>query len=138
MVDAKKGNIDAKYFKNIIQDDKITEYVSGLSGRGGHNVKIPILKGWILSFFAYYSEVKYEETVPRFEEDSIKVRDFEKLANQMLTVPFKIIDDVLKKTYNMKYSVGFIGCNQNKNNEVFPVIGWIVSPSTKEDENKIL
>ena len=38
----------------------------------------------------------------------------------------------------MKYSVGFIGCDQNKNNEVFPVTGWIVSPRTKEEEKNIL
>ncbi len=149
MVDAKKGNIDIKYFKNFIQDDKITEYVSGLSGDKGYNIQVPILKGWILNFFAYYSEVKLEDyddeeieknnvEVPRFLDDSIKVKHFEKLANQMLNVPFDIVDEVHKKTYNMKYSVGFIGCDQNKNNEVFPVTGWIVSPRTKEDENNIL
>jgi len=156
MVDAKKGNIDIKYFKNFIQDDKITEYVSGLSGDKGHNIQVPILKGWFLNFFAYYSEVKLEErylyyedeeemkdkkdnvAVPRFLDDSIKVKHFEKLANQMLNVPFDIVDEVHKKTYNMKYSVGFIGCDQNKNNEVFPVTGWIVSPRTKEEEKNIL
>ena len=139
MVEAKKGNIDVKYFKDFIQEDKITEYVSGLSGRGGHNVKVPILKGWILNFFAYYSEVKEGlNEVPRFEEDSIKVDDFEKLANQMLVVPFNIVDDVHNKTYNMKYTVGFIGCDKNKKKEVFPVMGWIVSPRIKEDEDRIL
>jgi len=138
MVEAKKGNIDINYFKNFIQEDKITEYVSGLSGMGGHNIKVPIIKGWILNFFAYYSEVKGHGYVPRFEEDSIKVKNFEKLANQMLNVPFDIIDDVHGKTYEMKYSVGFIGCDQNKKNEVFPVTGWIVSPRTKEEEESIL
>ena len=138
MVDAKKGNIDTQFFKNFIQDDEITEYVSGLSGMGGHDQQFPIIKGWILKFFAYYSEVEYEKDVPRFEEDSIKVKDFEKLANQMLNVPFDIVDAVHNKTYNMKYSVGFIGCDQNKNNEVYPVTGWIVSPRNKEEENSIL
>ena len=132
MVEAKKGNIDFKYFKNIVQDDKTTEYVSGLSGRGGHNIKVPILKGWILSFFAYYSEVEEDnkEAQP-FKEDSIKIKDFEKLANQMLIVPFKIVNDQKEKSYDMKYSVGFIGCDQNKRNEVFPVTGWLVEPSTE-------
>ena len=138
MVEAKKGNIDIKYFKNFIQEDKITEYVSGLSGMGGHNVQVPILKGWILNFFAYYSEVKGHGFAPRFEDDSIKVKNFEKLANQMLNVPFDIVDEVHGKTYEMKYSVGFIGCDQNKNKEVFPVTGWIVSPRSKEDEESIL
>ena len=141
MVEAKKGNIDVNYFKNMVQDDETTEYVSGLSGRGGHNIKVPLLKGWILSFFAYYSEVKgefsFDQKVPPFEEDSIKVKDFEKLANQMLTVPFQIIDSK-KKTYDMKYSVGFIECDQNKRNEVFPVTGWLVEPRTEKDEESIL
>ena len=138
MVEAKKGNTDINYFKNFIQDDKITEYVSGLSGMGGHDVQIPILKGWILNFFAYYSETKEGYGVPRFKEDSIKVKNFEKLAHQMLNVPFDIVDDVHGKTYEMKYSVGFIGCDQNKRKEVFPVTGWIVSPRTKEEEESIL
>ena len=139
MAEAKKGNIDVNYFKNFVQDDKTTEYVSGLSGRGGHNIKVPILKGWILNFFAYYSEVKEESksTVPRFEEESIKIKNFEKLAHQLLNVPFNIID-AKGKTYKMKYSVGFIGCDQNKKKEVFPVIGWIVGARTEKDENSIL
>lgn len=138
MVEAKKGKIDIKYFKNFIQDDKITQHINGLSGREGYNIKVSIIKGWILKFFAYFSEVKGSGSVRRFEEDSIKVSNFEKLANQMLNVPFDIIDDVNHKTYKMKYSVGFIGCDQNKKNEVFPVTGWIVGPRTKEDEESIL
>ena len=131
MVEAKKGNIDAKYFKNIVQDNTITEHVGGLSGRGGHNVKYPLLKGWILSFFAYKRDGK------TFDGESIKVKDFHKLANQMLIVPFKIVDEIHKKEYEMKYSVGFFGCDQNKRKEVIPVTGWIVSQCTKEDKDSI-
>ena len=137
MVEAKKGNIDINYFKNFIQDDKITEHVSGLSGRGGYNIKVPILKGWILNFFAYYSEVEGNSSVPPFMKEQIKVEDFEQLANQMLNVPFNIID-IKGKVYKMKYSVGFIGCDQNKKKEVFPVTGWIVSKRTEKDEKSIL
>ena len=55
----------------------------------------------------------------------------------MLIVPFTIIDRNRKK-YLMKYSVGFVGCDKNENIEVFPVSGWIVSPSTeKEWESKL-
>ena len=54
----------------------------------------------------------------------------------MLDVPFTIID-VYGKEYLMKYRVGLIGCDKNEKNEVFPVTGWIVSPSTEED-NKML
>ena len=29
--------------------------------------------------------------------------------------------------YSMEYKVGFIGCDINEKNEVYPVQGWIVS-----------
>ena len=50
----------------------------------------------------------------------------------MLTVPFKIKDKQSREHF-MKYTAGFIGCDQNEKNEVYPVTGWIVSPSTQED-----
>ncbi len=55
----------------------------------------------------------------------------------MLTVPFKIID-VNQKEYQMKYKVGFVGCDQNQKKEVYPVTGWIVSPSTEEDRESLI
>ena len=45
----------------------------------------------------------------------------------MLNVPFLIEEQITGKTYNMEYKVGFIGCDQNEQKEVFPVQGWIVS-----------
>ena len=36
----------------------------------------------------------------------------------------------------MKYKVGFIGCNKNNKNEVYPVTGWIVSPDTKDEKEE--
>ena len=141
MVEAKKNNIDVEYFKNFVQNKIETEYVSGLSGLGGHDVKVDYIAGWILNFFAYYSEVDGDsdsKEVERFCETSLKVEDFEKLANQMLTVPFRIVDVINNKDSMMKYKVGFIGCGQNKKKEVFPVMGWIVSPGGNEDFNSIL
>ena len=76
--------------------------------------------------------------ITKFEEDSIKVKKFKELANQMLIVPFVIEDRVHNKTYEMKYQVGFIGCDQNEKNEVTPVQRWLVSPMTKEDQKSIL
>lgn len=136
MVEAKNGNIDTNYFKNMVQDQKENEWVSGLSGRGGHNIKVDTIKGWILDFFAYYSEVNGSSNVKRFMEKSIKVKDFDNLAQQMLNVPFLIVSG--NGSYKMKYRVGFIGCDQNKKKEVFPVTGWIVCPETKEDRVKLL
>ncbi len=59
---------------------------------------------------------------------------FKKIPSQMLIVPFKI-KDVNGNEFLMKYKVGFVGCDQNKNLEVYPVTGWIVSPSTEEERN---
>ena len=38
----------------------------------------------------------------------------------------------------MKYLVGFIGCDQNERGEVYPVQGWIVSPSIEEERESML
>ena len=133
MIQAKKGNVDANYFKNIIQNKEKTEYKPGLSGMGGSDVKVDYISGWFLDFFAYWSV--NDNYIP-FKKKEIKVENFSRFPNQILTVPFKIIDD--NNTHEMKYSVGFIGCDQNEKYEVSPVTGWIVSPSTKEDQESLL
>ena len=131
MVDAKQGKIDVDYFKNMIQSKEETEHKSGLSGMGGYDYKVDHLSGWFLNFFAYIND---EFGYHPFKRDNLSVLDFKKLPNQRLTVPFKIID-VNNKEYKMKYKVGFIGCDQNKKNEVYPVAGWIVSPNIEEEED---
>ena len=135
MIEAKEGKIDVDYFKSMVQNKEETEYKAGLSGMGGHHYKVDHLSGWFLNFFAYYGtgSGRYRP----FDLKSLKVEDFDKFPSQMLTVPFKIID-VNQKQYQMKYKVGFLGCDQNQKNEVFPVTGWIVSPSTMEDINSLL
>ena len=136
MVEAKEGKIDVNYFKNIIQKKEVTE-TTNPSGMGEYEVKHDYISGWFLKFFAY-SKRHSDERYIKFEKDTIKVEDFDNLANQMLIVPFTIIDEVHKKTYEMKYKVGFVGCDQNENKQVFPIQGWIVSPSTKEERDNIL
>ena len=70
-----------------------------------------------------------------FKDHHLSVIDFKKLPNQKLYVPFKIID-INNNGYSMKYKVGFIGCNKNNKNEVYPVTGWIVSPDTKDEKEE--
>ena len=36
----------------------------------------------------------------------------------------------------MEYKVGFIGCDQNEQKEVFPVQGWIVTGNKDDDEDE--
>ena len=134
MVEAKEGKIDTNYFKDIIQKKEVTETKWGSSGMRKYEVKYDYISGWFLNFFAYCIDGRYI----KFEKEMLKVEDFKTLANQMLIVPFTIEDEVHKKTYEMKYKVGFVGCDQNENKQVFPIQGWIVSPSTKEERDSIL
>ena len=139
MIDAKEGKIDVDYFKNIIQKKEVTETRYKPSG-GPYGVKVDHICGWFLHFFAYLYKKKDKfsgKTLLPFTEDSINVENFKDLASQMLTVPFKIIEvQNNNKEYSMKYKVGFVGCDQNEKNEVYPVQGWIVSPNTEEKEEK--
>ena len=136
MIDAKENKIDIDYFKDFIQKKEETEIKYGPSGMNKYEVQVDYICGWILDFFAY---IKYDNDYKRFSsKEKLKVENFESLLKQMLIVPFTIEDLVHNKTYLMKYKVGFVGCDQNDKNEVFPVQGWIVSPSTKEErESKI-
>ena len=135
MIEAKEGKIDVDYFKNMVQNKEATEYESGDSGFGGHSYKVDHLSGWFLNFFAYIGDG--DGRYRQFKLNDLGVKDFEMLPSQMLTVPFKI-RDINKKEYLMKYNVGFIGCDQNEKKEVYPVTGWIVSPSTKEDRESFI
>ena len=141
MIEAKEGKVDIDFFKRMIS------YFPGICGAPGS------INGWILNFFAYINaegnKVKrVESTGMHFKIDrydsplsrslSLSSDDLENLAAQQLIVPFTIKDINLEKEYKMKYKVGFIGCDQNEENEVFPIQGWIVSPTTEEEINSIL
>ena len=58
------------------------------------------------------------------------ISEFSELSSQMLIVPFKVIYE----EFDMKYKVGFIGCDQNEKSEVYPVQGWIVSLGAEEEK----
>ena len=118
MAEAKEGKIDADYFKSMIQKKEVIEKEYGPSGMTEYDVKYDFISGWFLNFFAYLNTEDYNGKIPRFQEDSMKVKEFKKLANQMLIVPFTIEDRVHNKTYLMKYKVGFVGCDQNDKKEV--------------------
>ena len=133
MKDAKEGKIDVDFFKSIIQKKEVIEKIAGPSGMNPHEVKVDYISGWILNFFPYF---KYKDRSSgktlKFEGEKLKVEKFNELANQMLSVPFVINDELNKKTYSMEYKVGFIGCDQNNQKEVFPVQGWLVKPQEKK------
>ena len=137
MIEAKEGKIDVEYFKNIIQKKEVTETRYRPSG-GPYGVIVDHISGWFLHFFAYYNEIGYNNKIKRFEEESIKVENLSKLANQMLVVPFKIVEVLNNnKEYLMKYKVGFVGCDSNEKKEVIPVQGWIVCPSDDKERKDL-
>ena len=122
VIEAKKGNIDNNYFKNFVQNSEITEKRLDGCLFDIYEVKVDFITGWILDFFAY------DNNGERFSDKSLEVSKLSGLASQIITVPFTIIEEITQKKYNMKYKVGFFGCDQNETNEEFPVQGWIVSP----------
>ena len=122
LLEAKKGNVNIDFFKSIIQKAEITEHSLSCEGSKNSNV----ITGWILKFFAYNN--KFE----RFSGNSIDINKFDELANQMLTVPYRLRFANTKKIFNMNFKVGFIGCDQNEKGEVYPVQGWIASEKEKE------
>ena len=129
MIEAKSGKIDTNYFKNFIQRKVVRDIC----------VSYTYISGWILDFFAYYNnKVRGQIKIEKFNGKSLEIDEFKNLASQILIVPFTIIEEITQKKYDMKYQVGFIGCDQNENKEVSPVQGWIVSPSSEEERKSIL
>ena len=127
MIDAKKGKIDNNYFRDIIKKNQVLcDVRTCLPGRKEKELKNNIT-GWILDFFTY--KKRGDDTPEKFDDKSLKVTDFNRLAGQMLNVPFTINDEITGKIYEMEYNVGFIGCDQNEKKEVFPVQAWEVSIS---------
>ena len=131
MIDAKNGKIDNDYFRDIIKRNE----VEGAIYNGCMPPKYAMVSnitGWILDFFGYEKDAY--DNFRRFNDKTLKVKEFYRMVNQMLTVPFTIKEELTDKTYEMNYIVGFIGCDQNEKKEVFPVQAWIVSPSSLNKE----
>ena len=137
MIEAKEGKIDIYYFKNFIQDSKITESHSNncIKNAPVYYEKFDSIQGWFVDFFAYFGGEERYRTV---NNRNIKLEDLNSLASQMLVVPFKIYNLKNNKNDEMKFYVGFFGCGMNNENEVYPVSGWLVSSMTKEDKESIL
>jgi len=125
MAEAKEGKIDVEHFKSIIQKKEITEPYYRPSAREPEYVKFDYIEGWFLKFFGFICHYSGYE---RFEGESIKVKDFCDLANQMLVAPFVVEEKLTKKSFELQYKVGYVGCDQNDKKEVIPVMGWFIEP----------
>ncbi len=117
MVEAKDGKMDKEYFKNMIQKSELVEEKWGISGGKLGEYQVDVLSGWFLNFFSHIESDDGKE-IYEFNEDSIKINDFKKLTNQIIKVPFKLID-VHNKTYEMNFKVGFAGCDINDKMKYF-------------------
>jgi len=106
----------------------------GASGRKQGEYQVNVLSGWFIQFFSHIKSKDGKETF-EFQQGSIKISDFELLAEQILKVPFILYDIVNKKEYNMNFNAGFVGCDQNENKEVFPVQGWWANEKNYNDDD---
>ena len=127
MLEAKKGKIDIDFFKNIIQKKEVTEWAGRKSGRGGYKIQVDKISGWFLHFFPYNSNGDVNL------RDSVEVSKMDDFAKQVLDVPFSFDSEKEKKSYNLQYNVGFVGCEQNEKHEIIPVTGWFI---TEKKEKK--
>ena len=128
MIDAKNGKVDNDYFRDIIKRNEVKDDI--MWGCTPEDEMISNITGWILDFFAY--ERTEDDKFIRFDDKSLKVIEFNRLASQILTVPFTFIEFGTKNEYKMEYKVGFFGCEQNEKKEVYPIQAWIVGLSTLE------
>lgn len=131
MIEAKEGKTDIEYFKNMIQKSELMDIKYGASGFKQGEYIVDALSGWFLNFFSYIESDNGKE-IYKFEDDSIKIKDFNKLTSQIINVPFKVHEILTNKEYDMNFKVGFVGCDQNDKNEVFPVQGWWVNEEKGE------
>ena len=126
MVEAKEGKVDKEYFQNMIQKKELMDVKLGPSGHKEGEYQAQALSGWFLHFFSHI-ESKDGIEIYEFKEESLKIKDFQRLTNQMIEVPFNVHNIMTSKDYKMKFKVGFVGCDKNEKNEVFPVQGWLAS-----------
>jgi len=131
MVEAKEGNIDINFFKNIILKEEVTR--TGIRDCEYNKYKIKYINGWIVKFFGY---IKRDDILCQFSEDKIEGEEINNLPSQILNVPFTIKNMEDKSEKKMKFEAGIFGCEQNEKKEMSLGIGWLVSPSNTSEKGK--
>jgi len=53
-------------------------------------------------------------------------------------MPFTFNSEKEKKSYNLQYKVGFVGCKQNEKHEISPVTGWFITEKKEKKKEKDL
>ena len=123
MVEAKEGNIDINFFKNIILKEEAIE--NRFKHCCNYKYKINYINGWIVKFFGY---IKIDKRLYQISGDKIDGEAINNLPSQILNVPFTIKNEEDQSEIKMKFEAGIFGCEQNDKKEVSLGIGWLVSP----------
>ena len=131
MVEAKEGNIDINFFKNIILKEEAIE--NRFKDCCYYKYKINYINGWIVKFFGY---IKIDERLYKISGDKIDGEAINNLPSQILNVPFTIKNEEDQSEIKMKFEAGIFGCEQNDKKEVSLGIGWLVSPLSTSKKGK--
>lgn len=117
-VSASQGRPNIKFWKGIVNKQRIKKLYKGNCGMGGES----LLNGWFLHLFPYDKKgERNPKSVPYTKE----------MMCEMLRVPFKYIlyapDVTVIKEVPMELDAGFIGVKEDSTSRaIIPQIGWMV------------
>ena len=118
-IQAKKGNIDVEFWKNMIKEK---------NGSGFYDPGY--ISGWICKFFPYdryYLKRRSLEII----------YDIEDLFPQILDAPFELELQATNEKIPCKFHSGFMGVSQDPISFVVkPQIGWFITVNDKDDEEE--
>jgi len=113
IIEAKKGNFNKKFWMGMVKSHTDKKYGSPTT-----------INGWIVKFFPYTKEGKKTELKP--------ISEIDKLASELVKVPFILTDNVKNESYKMEFWAGFIGLSQDKKDFTLkPEIGWAINNMEK-------
>ena len=128
IIDTKKGNIDKKFWKEILYPDKLDERIE-IGVYKYKTIKVDGINGWLLLFFPYFKNGHF-----RYEK-ALKTKDIWRLPDKLLKTPLIMKSDDEGETKMTIYS-GFFGMNvdKEKDNLVTAEIGWYVKEKSKNND----
>ncbi len=129
-INAKKGQINLKFWENMIKKRTVKEKIYGLSGRYIGTEKKDYINGWICSFFPYSNEGDFAI------RKEIEVNEIDSLASQILKIPY-VIKEKKGKEIKMNFYAGFLGMKQDKKTrKLTPLIGWYTKEAEEKDKRE--
>lgn len=109
IINAKKGNFNKRFWMNMVKAHTKKKYGSPTT-----------INGWIVKFFPYNDKGERTDLKP--------ITNIDKLASEIVKVPFVFNDITINKQFEMEFWSGFVGLTQNKADYTLkPEIAWIVN-----------